>query len=360
MTGCCILGCNNRSEEGYYMKRFPVDPTMKRIWLENIGRKNWEPKQYSAVCEVHFSKEMWEKTRQDGKKKLKIQAVPTILLEYPVKHPEATSPTSNITVANIDESLVPILPEHLNEHPEVTSPTSNISSLEYALAEIKTLKQKLQNKDAEVNNLQERLEKANKILCTVDRSNKTLVKRIKRLSMKRIRIEKSVLQSKELLKTGFNNDQIQWLQLQSQSSKRCVSSWSKETIKKALQIKFSCTNSGYNELIKQKIPLPSTRSLRQSLEGIDFTPGILNNIFNAMKNKVQQFEDQRQLTGTLLRLQLTRMREKPGPTNNTARRQRPEALAEALDRKAGTPASFRSQRAELALSRVQVSQNASG
>ncbi|XP_028044695.1 uncharacterized protein LOC105840618 [Monomorium pharaonis] len=56
----------------------------------------------------------------------------------------------------------------------------------------------------------------------------------------------------------------------------------------------SCTNSGYKELIKQNIPLPSTRTLRQSLENVAFTPRILDDIFDAMKSKVQLFEDQRQ------------------------------------------------------------------
>lgn len=174
-----------------------------------------------------------------------------------------------------------------------TSSTSNvIPTLEYAL-QIKELEEKLQNKNSEIKQLQEKLENANKVLHKVDKSNKTLIKRIRRLrSMKRLRIENSLLQSREILKKVFNDDQIEWLQ--SKNSKRRVYTWSKETIKKALRIKFSCTNSGYKELIKQNIPLPSTRTLRQALEGIDFTPGILNDIFDAMKNKVQQFDDDRQ------------------------------------------------------------------
>lgn len=55
MTGCCIQGCGNKSEDGYYMKRFPTNPRQKAIWLQNIGRKNWTPKQYSAICEVSIS-----------------------------------------------------------------------------------------------------------------------------------------------------------------------------------------------------------------------------------------------------------------------------------------------------------------
>jgi hypothetical protein len=52
MTGCCIEGCHNQSEQGYYMKLFPIDARKKALWLKNIGRENWKPKQYSAICEI--------------------------------------------------------------------------------------------------------------------------------------------------------------------------------------------------------------------------------------------------------------------------------------------------------------------
>ncbi|XP_018359884.1 PREDICTED: THAP domain-containing protein 3-like [Trachymyrmex cornetzi] len=83
MTGCCIQGCRNRSEQGYYMTTFPVDIRRKALWLQHIGKENWKPKPYSSICEVHFDKEMWERLRQDGKKKLKRCAIPTI---FPVQH----------------------------------------------------------------------------------------------------------------------------------------------------------------------------------------------------------------------------------------------------------------------------------
>lgn len=52
MTGCCIEGCTNKSEDGYFMKRFPVNERQKALWLKQIGREKWKPKQYSAICEV--------------------------------------------------------------------------------------------------------------------------------------------------------------------------------------------------------------------------------------------------------------------------------------------------------------------
>ncbi|XP_029173732.1 THAP domain-containing protein 2-like isoform X2 [Nylanderia fulva] len=78
MPGCCISGCTNSTVKGFSMRSFPTDPQRRALWITNIGKPNWEPKAHSRVCDVHFSKNMWEKVRCDGKQKLKCNAVPTI------------------------------------------------------------------------------------------------------------------------------------------------------------------------------------------------------------------------------------------------------------------------------------------
>lgn len=121
--------------------------------------------------------------------------------------------------------------------------------------------------------------------------NNTLLRRNRQLRKKsRTYVEKSLLKSSEILHKVFNDDQIEWLQ----SDSKFLHKWSQQTIKKALRLKFSCSQNGYRELIKQNIPLPSTRTLRRRLETIKFEPGICNDIFNALKEKVEQFEDDRQ------------------------------------------------------------------
>lgn len=126
----------------------------------------------------------------------------------------------------------------------------------------------------------------------MERSIKTLANCITKLkNVNKLRVEKA----KNLIRfihTVFNEDQIRWLQ--SKSDKRRVYSWSKETIKKALRIKFSCTKHCYEQLIQENIPLPSLRTLRRSLEGINFSSGVLDDIFEAMEIKVKQFTDERQ------------------------------------------------------------------
>ncbi|XP_024872540.1 THAP domain-containing protein 2-like [Temnothorax curvispinosus] len=60
------------------MKIFPRDPVRRAQWAANVNRKEWIPTERSFLCEVHFAHDMWENNRVDGKRKLKINAVPTI------------------------------------------------------------------------------------------------------------------------------------------------------------------------------------------------------------------------------------------------------------------------------------------
>ncbi|CAL1671836.1 unnamed protein product [Lasius platythorax] len=68
MPGCCVLNCKNSSAKGYLMKHFPRSSKMRAQFALNIPRPNWIPTDYSCICEMHFSSEMWEKPRVDGKK----------------------------------------------------------------------------------------------------------------------------------------------------------------------------------------------------------------------------------------------------------------------------------------------------
>ncbi|XP_064461628.1 uncharacterized protein LOC135371568 isoform X2 [Ornithodoros turicata] len=86
----------------------------------------------------------------------------------------------------------------------------------------------------------------------------------------------------ENLSSVFNEDQLASL---SRSSNR-GSKWSEETIKKALQLHFSCGSTGYSNLLDQKLPLPSSRTLRRRVEAIKFNLGILDEMFSLLESKV--------------------------------------------------------------------------
>lgn len=85
MVGCAAYGCTNRSEKGFLMKKFPKDPTRRKIWSAKVRRDGWTPTDNSMLCEMHFEESMWEKTREDGSRKLKHDAVPTIFSFVPIQ-----------------------------------------------------------------------------------------------------------------------------------------------------------------------------------------------------------------------------------------------------------------------------------
>lgn len=52
MPGCCVKGCQNRSELGFSMKRFPINKERKLLWLKYCGRPDWTPTNNAVICEV--------------------------------------------------------------------------------------------------------------------------------------------------------------------------------------------------------------------------------------------------------------------------------------------------------------------
>jgi len=142
----------------------------------------------------------------------------------------------------------------------------------------------------EVEEANRKLQKANVMLCRIDKSRQVLKKRIKRLryEKERLRYEKEKiaeenLKLKSLLKLKlniFNEDQIKVLTGKNSHSVK----WSDSTIMKALRLKFLCGSNGYNELLTQQIPLPSERTLRRKKESVNFQEGILHNMFDKNAN----------------------------------------------------------------------------
>ncbi|XP_072145524.1 uncharacterized protein [Dermacentor andersoni] len=68
-------------------------------------------------------------------------------------------------------------------------------------------------------------------------------------------------------------------------------SWTPETVKQGLQIKFACGTTGYETLRKLGYPLPSNRTLTRRLEGLKFLPGILHEVIDVMRCKAMAMEE---------------------------------------------------------------------
>jgi len=76
--------------------------------------------------------------------------------------------------------------------------------------------------------------------------------------------------------------------------------WLNSTIMKALRLKFSCGSNGYNELLKQQIPLPSERTLRRKKKSVHFQEGILDEVFDILQKQVSLFKDDRERDAAVL------------------------------------------------------------
>ncbi|KAJ3659496.1 hypothetical protein Zmor_011182 [Zophobas morio] len=63
--------------------------------------------------------------------------------------------------------------------------------------------------------------------------------------------------------------------------------WSNETLTKACKIRLACGGVGYDLLREFNYPLPAQRTLRLRMEHLKFSPGILHEVFNALKPKIE-------------------------------------------------------------------------
>lgn len=101
MGGCSVKKCKNRSSGGYSMYRFPRDPLRRKEWEFRVNRPNWHANNESKLCsvniskprdsfvdlfdflvlfQVHFAADMFF-TNQDGSRRLKYTALPTIFCQ---------------------------------------------------------------------------------------------------------------------------------------------------------------------------------------------------------------------------------------------------------------------------------------
>ena len=68
--------------------------------------------------------------------------------------------------------------------------------------------------------------------------------------------------------------------------------WSTNTLRKGLQLRYSCSTSGYKQVIKQVAPFPSVRTLQRKTQHLKFQPGVLYEILDAFE--IEDFQCVRQ------------------------------------------------------------------
>lgn len=211
---------------------------------------------------------MWEKTREDGSRRLRCDAVPTKFF-FTKEVSKRKSPTerkikSPLKKNDSEENSLKLQNQSTSNNINIiNSDQSNQCKINYESMFKKMIEYERHYKtsNAKVNSLKNWLQ--------------FMTKKLKNL-------ENNTLN----LNFIFNTDQIQALNRRSTKFMK----WSNSTITKALKLKFSCGNNGYEELIKQKIPLPSLRTLRRRLQNLKFEPGILDEVFKFLEVKIQTFK----------------------------------------------------------------------
>ncbi|KYQ49545.1 THAP domain-containing protein 4 [Trachymyrmex zeteki] len=309
MPYCCVMKCSNSWKTGHSMHRLPRNIERKQHWLVNIERNNMDVTKDWFVCEVHFSPEIWEKPRIDGKKKLKYNAIPTI---FPQKNKnqivtalsrvhdnEIIFNSSNdeghtaSSVTIFENSSTVSLTSFQNikigkplSIVTVTSLEEANSKLQNALLQSEQAKEEVERIKIRAKQTEIKLKKANAIIFKLDKS-KTLLKRNARKLMDE---NKKLVQKIRILETSknidirkiLNDDQV--VALDEQNPRSGSLKWSNNTIIKALRLKMFCGSTSYTELLNQNISLSSERTLRRKLENIKFETGVCNDIFDIYYN----------------------------------------------------------------------------
>nr|XP_054757276.1 uncharacterized protein LOC129263389 [Lytechinus pictus] len=288
MTGCCALGCTNRSEKGFHMFRFPSNPERRKLWENKVRRVGWKPTSSTFLCEVHFDIHQFELGRQDKKVKLKTTAVPNIFcFSKPPKvrkSPKKRVSTSTRPTCSTGHKA--------QDHSYSATPPEDIST---GSSEDSASKQETVHDTQRNIKLEGRLTKMKVRM-------KELKADMRRMQKTRIKVIKSKAKQESRFSRLFGSDQIRAL---SRGGMRGVE-WSSSTVKKALQLRFACGASGYKVLLKQHHPLPSERTLRRRMEKVSFQPGVLGQVFDFLKLKVEGMHpDERLCCLTLDEMSLT-------------------------------------------------------
>ncbi|XP_049512243.1 THAP domain-containing protein 5-like [Dermacentor silvarum] len=319
------------------MFRFPTSPSRRKRWLAQVKRDCWEPTTASRVCYAHFEDSSFEQKRQDGLKKLRPDAVPTVFAfraapkhrKPPKKRSCPVQPSCDATPATSPEPHQPLdsdstkmddsapVPTLVVEEESCHAGNENAHELTSAMAPClfpqhpngipvpNSTNSVGQSRDVSATH-QPFGGNAGSSSVTIGQENAELRKKTSDLTRKYINLQrvhdKTRLKLQSLRKkvsslekevcalksaSFLNEDQVKSLTMETTKGHK----WSEKTIRVALQIKHACGTTGYEMLRSLSYPIPSNRTLIRRLQNIRFLPGILHEVFNVLKHKVEAMED---------------------------------------------------------------------
>lgn len=139
------------------------------------------------------------------------------------------------------------------------------------------------NQETEDSQIEARLEHCERILDKAEKPRAELRKQLRSLKGKLKHLEEIRDESKVLsrLKTIFNDDQM--LILVKGENTRV--NWSDETMEKALKLRLTCGEAGYTELLRQNIPLPSSKCLQNAIKISRFTQSFSKQVVHYLQTE---------------------------------------------------------------------------
>ncbi|XP_011172501.3 uncharacterized protein LOC105204918 [Solenopsis invicta] len=311
MPGCCAINCKNRSEHGFRMFLFPRDEKRRHLWAEKCGKN---PTQNSRLCEYHFDDLQFENRREDGWRKLKPNAIPTIFESNEINsdvlndqslighniQPENCANlfncdlscndnfgyNENVTTENLpseQQTLSVPIAVHASVQTDNEISGQNLQTM-FMTNEEGTIRQTNQIKYL-LKQLKEERVKASTFKSKYEnekvlrfKTTKIMKKYKKRYTILSEKVEKSPIFKKFI--SGF--------------SKR-KTNWTPQCLRLATQIRYAVGWKAYLYLKKDLgLPLPSYSTICRYTRKIDFQPGLLRNVFSLMAKKRESHKSSNQ------------------------------------------------------------------
>ena len=99
---CSVPGCfsNDKRNRGISFYKFPKDKKLKKIWLQQISRKDFKPTNGHRVCSQHF----------EGGKKTYLNNVPTVFPLSKTHQKVNTEPRRTLIRVNISARTANTIP----------------------------------------------------------------------------------------------------------------------------------------------------------------------------------------------------------------------------------------------------------
>ena len=297
---CAVVGCNTGSsyhkpKGRFILHSFPPKGSKRRTeWIEQLGRKNFEPTKNSKVCSRHFTNADYlpAKVGVKGKelkiRKLKLSAVPTLFLRSAAAaQPTNPEPQSDSISGSSQVEIQP--PLAILEDAEVRD--ANNVQHDHGYHDLMGVEreEEVKNSHPEPN-----IEEISK--CGSCNSFKAEILKL-RSELASLKEENGKLtEIVNNVEKVFRKDQIKRL-----INPKAFVAWSDITIKNTIHIYYTVGITGFKFLREEcGFPLPCVRTLTNHLKVVSMKPGLLHDFFYYMERKVKNFTRQERIVAVLV------------------------------------------------------------